>query len=348
MKITTLAHWLHHHFFKLLIAVHLLGLFVPTLGQQMRAVSFGKLYWFDGSFLEMTLPVVMLSLLLFNAGIAIKASELLQLFKKPLMLGLGLLANLLIPLVFGWALSTIGIFWPNHGEIQNLLVGLALVGAMPIAGSSTAWSQNASGNVALSLGLVVLSTLLSPITTPWIFHAFGWITTGDYSTDLHEIAQAGVSAFLAFSVVLPSVLGITTRLCLKDVQVETIRPSLKVVNSINLLWLIYSNAAVALPKAFASPDWDFLALIIAVTVTLCVVAFGSGWVLSKLTKADPAERTALMFGLGMNNNGTGLVLSSLALADHPLVMLPIIFYNLAQQVMAGIVDKVFAEKDTDV
>ena len=46
-----------------------------------------------------------------------------------------------------------------------------------------------------------------------------------------------------------------------------------------------------------------------------------------------------MFGLGMNNNGTGLVLASMALADHPRVMLPIIFYNLVQHLAAGVVDQ---------
>jgi BASS family bile acid:Na+ symporter len=45
-----------------------------------------------------------------------------------------------------------------------------------------------------------------------------------------------------------------------------------------------------------------------------------------------------MFGLGMNNNGTGLVLASVTLANHPLVMLPIIFYNLVQHLVAGVVD----------
>ena len=40
----------------------------------------------------------------------------------------------------------------------------------------------------------------------------------------------------------------------------------------------------------------------------------------------------------MNNNGTGLVLASMALADHPRVLLAIIFYNLVQHLVAGIVD----------
>jgi hypothetical protein len=42
----------------------------------------------------------------------------------------------------------------------------------------------------------------------------------------------------------------------------------------------------------------------------------------------------------MNNNGTGLVLASASLAGHPLVMLPIIFYNLVQHLIAGAIDHV--------
>ena len=45
----------------------------------------------------------------------------------------------------------------------------------------------------------------------------------------------------------------------------------------------------------------------------------------------------------MNNNGSGLVLSSLALADHPTIMIPIIFYNLAQQIFAGLVDRILGK-----
>ena len=102
--------------------------------------------------------------------------------------------------------------------------------------------------------------------------------------------------------------------------------------------LNYSNASVSLPWTVADPDWDFLVLTLAMVVGLCVVAFGSGWSLARLLRADAAQRTSLMFGLGMNNNGTGLVLASVALADHPRALLPIIFYNLVQHLVAGGVD----------
>jgi BASS family bile acid:Na+ symporter len=39
----------------------------------------------------------------------------------------------------------------------------------------------------------------------------------------------------------------------------------------------------------------------------------------------------------MNNNGTGLVLASTALSAYPRVMLPLIVYNLAQHVVAGVI-----------
>lgn len=97
----------------------------------------------------------------------------------------------------------------------------------------------------------------------------------------------------------------------------------------------YSNASISLPRVFAEPDWDFLAVTLGLTVGLCLLAFASGWWLGRLLRAEPDQRIALMFGLGMSNNGTGLVLASLALAHLPQVMLPIMFYNLVQHLVAG-------------
>ncbi|MFZ1810497.1 MAG: Na+-dependent transporter, partial [Candidatus Nitrotoga sp.] len=63
-----------------------------------------------------------------------------------------------------------------------------------------------------------------------------------------------------------------------------------------------------------------------------------------LFKLDRTERVSLMFGLGMNNNGTGLVLASLALSSYPNIMVPIIFYNLVQHIAAGTVNEIMNKK----
>jgi BASS family bile acid:Na+ symporter len=42
-----------------------------------------------------------------------------------------------------------------------------------------------------------------------------------------------------------------------------------------------------------------------------------------------------MFGVGMNNNGTALVLASLAFANQPKILIPMILYSLVQNLIAS-------------
>jgi BASS family bile acid:Na+ symporter len=324
--VAAITHFVHARFIWLLLASYVVAGVFPGLGLQLRQVSLGSA----------KLPVLMLGFLLFNAGLGVEVSELKQVWKRPACLLLGLVANLLIPIAYLWGVSHTMQLWHNPDEVQNILVGLALVASMPIAGSSTAWSQNANGNLALSLGLVLSSTLLSPLTTPVALHSVGLMTTGDYSEDLHELAESGTGAFLAYAVIVPSLLGIAARVLLGRERTALVRPYLKLSNSAVLLLLNYSNAAISLPQTVADPDLDFLVVTLAITLGLCVATFAAGWLIGWRGKFDSSEQISLTLGLGMNNNGTGLVLASMALADHPRVLLPIIFYNLVQHLVAGI------------
>jgi BASS family bile acid:Na+ symporter len=327
--LSKLSHFVHARFIWLLIGSYIVAAFFPTAGLWVRSMSWGTI----------SLPMLMLGFLLFNAGLGVELVALKKLRSDPLSLAFGLLANLLIPIAYiGMVMITMR-FWHNPDEVQNILVGLALVASMPIAGSSTAWSQNANGNLALSLGLVLFSTFLSPLTTPIALHSVGLMTTGDYSEDLHELAGFGTGWFLLTSVIVPSILGITVRQILGKQWIASSKAHLKLANSAILVFLNYANASVSLPQAISVPDLDFLAVTLGITLLLCVVAFFAGWMISRLRNSDRNDRIALMFGLGMNNNGTGLVLASMALADHPQVLLPIIFYNLVQHLVAGTVDR---------
>ncbi|MEK4031745.1 bile acid:sodium symporter [Methylocystis sp. IM3] len=209
---------------------------------------------------------------------------------------------------------------------------------MSIAGASTAWAQNANGNIVLSLGLVLLTTLLSPLTTPLILHSVGFLTTGDYSEDLHELAAGEAATFLGAWVILPSFCGLAAGQVMGAARIDRVTPYVKLANFAVLVLLNYSNATLVLPKVVSLPDADFLAAVLVIVSVLCVAGFGSGLLLSRALKTTPDETASLMFALGMNNNGTGLVLASLALANHPQVMLPIIIYNLVQHLFASIVD----------
>lgn len=335
--IESVTHFIHHYFIWVIVASYFVAAVLPGFGIWIRQVELGSVTLLQSK-IDISLPPLMLSILLFNAGLGVKPKELNKLARQPQVLLGGLLGNLVTPLLFVIGVSFIMAPWHNPEEVQHILVGLALVAAMPIAGASTAWAQNANGNLALSLGLVLLTTLLSPLLTPLVLHAVGLVTTGDYSEDLHEVASDGVVAFLGAWVVLPSLLGLLAQRLVGEARLAQAKSPIKLVNYAILLLLNYSNASLSLPKALSQPDFDFLAILLAIVVALCISAFATGYLVARVFRTNQTDMVSLMFGLGMNNNGTGLVLVSIALADHSEVMLPIIFYNLVQHLIASLVD----------
>lgn len=336
-QIERFASFAHHQLLWLLTLSYLLAALVPGPGLWLRSVHLAS--FTDTGLPHVSLPAALLGFLLFNAGLGTQANQLRRLIGRPSLLGVGVLGTILLPVVFILATATTMRLWHNPREVQEILVGLALIASMPVAGSATAWTQNSDGDLALSVGLVVLSTCLSPVTTPLVLHAVGWMADGDYATALHELAGGGVGSFLGLYVLAPSLGGIAVRAALREKRLSTIRPSLKLAASIVLLTLCYANAAVALPRVIQEPDWDYLTVMLAIVVAMCCAGFAAGALIGVLARTDRARKASLMFGLGMTNNGTGLVIAAGALKHIPAVMLPIIFYNLVQHVIAGSVDR---------
>ena len=334
--VLTLSQFLHHHLLWFLIGAYAIAVVSPTFGLWIRSTSLGEIVLFQEP-THVSLLLLMLAMLMFNAGLGLKTEHLRTVMQRKFALLAGLAANVAIPMAYIFAVTLVMRLWYEPDEAQHILVGLALVAAMPIAGASTAWAQNSNGNLALSLGLVLFSTVLSPLVTPIALRVFGEMAAEEYEKVLHGLAAYGSGAFLGLWVVVPSLLGIAVRRLVPQRWMTVGMPYLKLVNSINLLILNYSNGSVSLPQAAADRDYDFLAVTLAITTGLCLAAFATGYGLSCLFKLERAERVSLMYGMGMNNNGTGLVLASLVLSSYPRIMVPIIFYNLVQHLVAGTV-----------
>lgn len=342
---TNLANFPHRNLLRLIVGSYALAATLPAAGLWIKNTEIVDLTLAGGRWTA-SLPKLLLAVLLFNAGMRIKASRVGRIARRPGVVVAGLAANLIVPLLFLAAMVPALQAWHNPEEAAVVLVGLALVTAMPIAGSSTGWSHAADGDMALSLGLVLGSTLLSPFTTPATLHALGAIAPGRYGRELHLLADRDTGAFLAFWVLVPSVLGLLVRFALGETRTEAVERRLKVVAPLTLLVLCYANASSCLPGVIRQPDWDFLAIIVTFVSGLCVLTFSAGYALARVLRVDPGQRAALMFGLGMNNNGSGLVLASVALGAQPSALLPIIVYNLAQHLVAGYVDVLLRRSKT--
>jgi bile acid:Na+ symporter, BASS family len=336
--------FLHHNLIWFILFSYALAMTSPGMGLWIRTASLGSIN-LSVAHLDLSLPSIMLAILLFNAGLGVSIGELKYLKYQIKILLIGVISNIVGPLIFIILVSRLVNIWHNLEETQQILTGLAIVASMPIAGASTAWAQNSKGNLSLSLGLILLTTLFSPFVTPVVLHAVGYATIGDYSEDLHELAQGAAISFLGVWVIFPSLLGILTNLALSDESSTKILPYAKILNLFVLLLLNYSNASISLPEIIINPDWDFLFLSMVIVSILCGLMFALGFYISKIYSLARAEKISMMFALGMNNNGSGLVLASMALSDHPRVMLPLIIYTLIQHLFAAYVDRILSTHD---
>lgn len=341
----TCAHLLHEYFIWIVVASYGAAAFMPQLGETLRSWRFLNTS-IAGMSIVATTPTILLAMLLFNASLVANIDELKTIARRPVLALGGLVGNFASPLACIFVGSVMLRLWHNSDETQQLLTGLAFVAAMPIAGASTAWAQSANGNMSLSIGLVLATTLFSPALTPLVLHAAGAVTTGDYSEDLHEIAAGESANFLGLWVLAPSLFGLAAGRALSDNRVATAKPFLKIANYAAIVILNYANASLSLPGVLRQPDADFLVLMMFIVFSLCLTAFAIGFLIARVGGADRRETASLMFGLGMNNNGAGLMLASTTMADHPGVLLPVILYNLIQHFVAALVDRLmFQERD---
>jgi hypothetical protein len=77
--------------------------------------------------------IARLALLLLNAGMNIRLVAAREWLRNGVALTSGLAGNFFIPLLYVLAVSQVLRVWHNPEEVQNILLGLALVASMPIA-----------------------------------------------------------------------------------------------------------------------------------------------------------------------------------------------------------------------
>ena len=328
-----IGHFVHRHFLWLLLACYGLSACWPAPGLAMRE---WKLTVVSGSGEPITLPLLLLALLLFCAAIRTDLSQIRSVLQHPGTLVAGLVAVWLGPALLVVVAGPLVPWLADGAATAGLLVGLVLVATMPVANSSVGWAQNAGANLALSLGLVVLSISLSPWTTPQLLGLLGLSLSPAERALSEELVARFSGTFFIVWVILPTLVGFACRYLVGERRVARVAHWIVLASAAALLVLNYVNAALALPKVSDEKPVAILAAAL-LAAALSLVGIAIGWALGWLLRMPADMRSALLFGLSMKHTGLALILAGAVLAHQPLAILMIVLATLEQHLAAAVV-----------
>jgi len=196
--------------------------------------------------------------------------------------------------------------------------------AIPTGITSFVWVSIYKGNIALTLSIILIDTMLSPFIVPFTMSV---LVGGNIEMDIVGITQG-----LFLMIVIPSFVGMTLNQVLKERVASGLSARLSPFAKIGMGIVVMLNGAVVAPYLL-----DINLKLIGIAIIMFLVAF-SGYLISfftgKLFKQDKETVTAMMFTGGMRNISAGAVL---AVSYFPAaVAVPVVLGMLFQQVLASI------------
>ncbi len=99
-----LGRFIHRQFLWLVLGSYALAALWPAAGLWIRQVAIGKVA-ISNEEIKLTFPVLLLALLLWNAGLGVQGGELRHMLRNPRALLGGLVANWVLPLAFIFAIK---------------------------------------------------------------------------------------------------------------------------------------------------------------------------------------------------------------------------------------------------
>ena len=204
------------------------------------------------------------------------------------------------------------------------ITGLVLAMAIPTGITSFVWVSIYKGNIALTLSIILIDTMLSPFIVPL---TMSLLVGGNIEMDI-----VGITKGLFLMIVIPSIAGMTLNQVLKKKVASGISARLSPFAKIAMGFVVMLNGAVVAPYLM-----NINLKLIGIAIIVFLVAF-SGYLISfftgKLFKQDKETVTAIMFSGGMRNISAGAVL---AVSYFPAaVAVPVVLGMLFQQVLASI------------
>jgi bile acid:Na+ symporter, BASS family len=260
--------------------------------------------------------VPLLGVVMFFMGMTLKIDDFKRVIEQPVLIFIGIsLQYILMPLI-AWILA----------EILNLPImlatGLILLGACPGGTASNVICFLAKANIALSISLTAISTLLAAVLTPLI--------TLFYVDQSIDVPVVDMMKNLVLIVILPVVSGILLNTFYQQ-RLEKIKPTLPLLSIISIVFIIGVIVAKNQSQLFE------LGLLLFCAVVLHNL-FGliAGYSIPKLMGYDEAICKTLSIEVGMQNSGLAVVLANQyfsAVAALPAALFSV-WHNVTGSVLA--------------
>ena len=265
-----------------------------------------------GIITDVVLPLS-LAFIMFSLGLALKSSDFTRVIKQPKDFLIGAFSQIIIlPLV---ALIIV-ILWPLSPE---LAVGVMLIAAAPGGATSNIITSFAKGDVALSVSLTAIISLLCVITIP-IIVLFSLNILMDTST-AKSISIGDIAIKMFLIVTVPVIIGMLFRKFLSSISIS-FEPLAKKISAV-LFVLVLIGAIVAEKDNVVS----YFAQAGLVTLVLNLLMMFIAFYIGKLFASGISQQKTITVECGLQN-GTLAIVVATTLFDGGLYLIPAATYSL--------------------
>ena len=174
---------------------------VLIFGAAVMALYYPGYFISYGDFRYAVLVVPLIQLIMFGMGTSMHYADFLAVLKTPRGILIGVFSHFIIMPLLGFSIATIGMKFA--GIPAEIAAGIILIGCCPNGMASNVVSYLAKANLALSITITGVSTLLSPVITPALMGllagSFVKINAWQMVFDIIKMVMVPIGAGLVFS-----------------------------------------------------------------------------------------------------------------------------------------------------
>jgi len=261
---------------------------------------------------DIFLPLA-LAFIMFALGLGLTGADFLRVIKQPKDFFVGAISQIVLLPIIAFILVKL---WPISPE---LAIGVMIIAAAPGGVTSNILTSFARGDVALSISLTAVISLLSVITVPFIVVTSLGLLGSENITQNISLTSIAISMFLIVTV--PVILGMLFRKFASNAALK-FEPIAKKI-SIVLFVIVLLGAILAEKDNIVSYFADAGLITLALNVIMMIVAF----YVAQLLATGNAQKKCIAIECGLQN-GTLAIFVGTTLFGGGAFVIPAATYSL--------------------